>query len=246
MRKKRSSAPREPSGPSPKFRPLEAAMKARLAAEHAHERNDGTVATKKPPKSPPAARTDEPALAEDDRELLRQLMVGTVPLDARSQRIPRTASGLARREPAKVDPSFDPDAEARERLRALVEGTATFEVIDDGSRIEGRRADVDPRTLRRLRRGEHPVDGTLDLHGMTVVEARRAVERFLEARRRSHDRVLLVVHGKGAHSPRGQGILRGEIGAWLSDGPASRHVACFATAREEDGGSGAIYVMLRR
>jgi DNA-nicking Smr family endonuclease len=55
-----------------------------------------------------------------------------------------------------------------------------------------------------------------------------------------------VIHGKGAHSPQGAGVLRGEIGAWLSQGKASEHVAAFSTATAHDGGEGAVYVLLRR
>jgi DNA-nicking Smr family endonuclease len=44
----------------------------------------------------------------------------------------------------------------------------------------------------------------------------------------------------------GLGVLRGEISAWLSQGASSEHVAAFATARSGDGGSGAVYVLLRR
>ncbi len=50
---------------------------------------------------------------------------------------------------------------------------------------------------------------------------------------RDGDRVVLVVHGKGNHSPRGQAVLRGEIAAWLSQGRSARHVAAFATAPDD-------------
>ena len=55
-----------------------------------------------------------------------------------------------------------------------------------------------------------------------------------------------MIHGKGTHSPHGVGVLRGEIAAWLSQGPSSEHVAAFATASEAEGGEGAVYVLLRR
>ena len=60
------------------------------------------------------------------------------------------------------------------------------------------------------------------------------------------ERCVLVIHGKGEHSPDGIGVLRGEISAWLSQGAASEHVAAFATAARRDGGEGAVYVLLRR
>jgi DNA-nicking Smr family endonuclease len=54
------------------------------------------------------------------------------------------------------------------------------------------------------------------------------------------ERCVLVIHGKG------MGVLRGEIAAWLSQGKAKESVLAFATARQEDGGEGAVYVALRR
>lgn len=59
------------------------------------------------------------------------------------------------------------------------------------------------------------------------------------------ERCVLSIHGKGERGPSG-GVLRGEIAAWRSQGRAREHVAAFATAREEDGGEGAVYVALRR
>ncbi len=56
---------------------------------------------------------------------------------------------------------------------------------------------------------------------------------------------MLVIHGRGDHSPAGVGVLRGEIAAWLSQGRSSQHVAAFATAIADDGGDGALYVLLR-
>jgi DNA-nicking Smr family endonuclease len=81
---------------------------------------------------------------------------------------------------------------------------------------------------------------------MSTVEARKAIEQFIEKRRKDGDRVVRIVHGKGDHSPRGVSVLRGEIAAWLSQGPVKRHIAAFATAPPEDGGAGALLVLLMR
>jgi DNA-nicking Smr family endonuclease len=141
----------------------------------------------------------------------------------------------------------DTEAEAvHEHLRSLVDGQARFEVADDGKRVEGRRLDVPIEALRKLRRGLLPIDGRLDLHGMGVQEARAQLALFLRTMRVRGERCVLVIHGKGEHSPQGTGVLRGEIAAWLSQGPSSEHVAAFVTARSDDGGEGAVYVLLRR
>jgi DNA-nicking Smr family endonuclease len=91
-----------------------------------------------------------------------------------------------------------------------------------------------------------PVDDRLDLHGMGVAEARAQLELFLRTMCARGERCVLVIHGKGEHSPGRQAVLRGEIAAWLSQGTSSQHVAAFATSGASDGGEGAVYVLLRR
>ena len=81
---------------------------------------------------------------------------------------------------------------------------------------------------------------------MREAEAKTTLTKFLADKRARGERCVLVVHGKGVHSPGGHGVLRGEISAWLSQGRASEYVAAFATATDHDGGEGAIYVLFRR
>jgi DNA-nicking Smr family endonuclease len=196
------------------------------------------------PKGPPAT----PALPEDDHLNLHRMLSGVTPLDSKAKRIPRSQSAVPssnigeRHASAKRE---EEDAAAHAQLRALVEG-GRFEVDDDGRRVEGRRTGVPHEVLRKLRHGMFPIDARLDLHGLRAEEARDALERFLGAKRSKGERCVLVVHGKGEHSPGRQGILRGEMAAWLSQAHASIHVAAFATAGEEDGGEGAMYVLLVR
>ena len=92
-----------------------------------------------------------------------------------------------------------------------------------------------------------PIDGRLDLHGFGAEAARERLLEFLRTQRARGERCLLIIHGKGEHSTvPNNGVLRGEIAAWLSQGRAREHVAAFATARDDDGGEGAVYVALRR
>lgn len=229
-------------------------------------REPAKAAAKKPARSPGvqgAARADavEPARAgaaaeaeapssaapaSIEPESFAVYMAGVRALDGAAKRIPRTASAIERSPAQAGPPPPDPDAEARAKLRSLVTEGLRFEVSDDGDRLDGRRLDVDPRELRKLRRAQYAIDGRLDLHGMTAAEARAALEAFVRKRRAEGDRVLLVVHGKGNHSPRGMGVLRGEIAAWLSQGGAARHVAAFASAPDDEGGTGAVLVLLAR
>jgi DNA-nicking Smr family endonuclease len=218
------------------------------------KKKDDEKKTQPPPprKNPaPAAARATRAEPEDDAMLMHRLFAGVEPLDrSGGARVPRQKI----ERPASIEQQVKDgreaaraDAEAvHDHLRSLVEGRARFEVADDGERVEGRRVDLPPEALRRLRRGLVPVDGRLDLHGMGVAESRAQLELFLRTMRARGERCVLVIHGKGEHSPRGMAVLRGEISAWLSQGASSQHVAAFATSGLSDGGEGAVYVLLRR
>ena len=227
------------AGPFEALRPL----KERLTAEE--------KAGKKPqaqPSPPPAKPAGPP---EDEALLLHRLFAGVQPLDrSRGSRVAKqeiTRSLAVAEQSRRGQELAQQEADqVHEHLRSLVEGRARFEVADDGRRVEGRRVDLPMDALRRLRRGLLPIDAQLDLHGLGASLARTQLELFLRTTRARGERCVLVIHGKGEHSPNGVGALRGEIAAWLSQGPASEHVAAFSTADERDGGEGAVYVLLRR
>ncbi len=202
-----------------------------------------------------ARSSASPGMAEDESLSFHRMMSGVTPLDRSHGRVPKTGSALPPSESAELAAKRHADARTSEQreaeevhahLRALVEGAVRFEVEDDGRRVEGRRVDLPVEAVRRLRRGVVPIDARMDLHGLSVGDARGALETFLRDKRARGEKCVLVVHGKGDHSPRGQGVLRGEIAAWLSQGSASEHVAAFATATGDDGGEGAVYVLLRK
>jgi len=224
-------------------------FEALRALKHDLEKKEGDAAARKDVR-PPAPQPAAPAETEEDALSFHRLLAGVKPLDrSRAGRLPRerVEGATAAERAARGTETARAEAEAvHERLRALVEGAARFEVADDGEHVEGRRVDVPVGELRRLRRGMLPVDVRLDLHGMTVREAAARLEVFLRTARARGERCALVIHGKGRHSAGGVGVLRGEVAAWLSQGPCSMHVAAFATAREDDGGEGAMYVLVRR
>jgi len=102
---------------------------------------------------------------------------------------------------------------------------------------------VQNRVLRKLRRGQFTVQAVLDLHGATQPEARRAVGQFL-ADAVAHDlHCVRIIHGKGYRSgPRGP-VLKTAVARWLAK---RADVLAYCSARPVDGGSGAVYVLLRR
>jgi DNA-nicking Smr family endonuclease len=85
---------------------------------------------------------------------------------------------------------------------------------------------------------------TLDLHRHDAESARRRVLRFVAEERAKRRDVVLVVVGRGRHSPGGHAVLRTEIVDWLTTLPAAEHVLAFRTAPREHGGSGGVLVLL--
>ena len=143
-------------------------------------------------------------------------------------------------------PPVSEEAETLAALSELVAGTAHFDVTDTPEYVEGAVHGLDPRLLRRLRRGDFAWQGFLDLHGLTAAEARPAVVAFVVESLRAGRRCVLIVHGRGRNSKDQTPVLKGRVVEWLSRGSTGRAVLAFATARPHDGGPGALYVLLRR
>jgi DNA-nicking Smr family endonuclease len=104
------------------------------------------------------------------------------------------------------------------------------------------RSGVRDQVMRKLRRGLYPVDDELDLHGSTQAAARMQLADFLAASRDAGHRCVRVIHGKGYRSGGRGPVLKVAVDLWLR-----RHfdVMAFASAKAIDGGTGAVYVLLR-
>ena len=115
--------------------------------------------------------------------------------------------------------------------------------VESGDELGYRRDGTSEAVLRRLRRGEYAIRDEIDLHGMTQDEARSALGAFLaEAILHGH-RCVRIIHGKGRGSGNRGPVLKSAVNRWLRRHAA---VAAFCSARRNDGGTGALYVLLSR
>jgi DNA-nicking Smr family endonuclease len=104
---------------------------------------------------------------------------------------------------------------------------------------------LDEPTLDRLAKGRLPIEGRVDLHGMRQDEAYSLLFSFLHRAHAGGIRYVLIITGKGSSSG-GDGVLRRAVPAWLST-PAFRPlVSSHDHAARNHGGSGALYIRLRR
>ena len=103
---------------------------------------------------------------------------------------------------------------------------------------------------RRVRRGRTAFESRLDLHGLTVDQARAALAPFIERERAKGARCVLVITGKGEpalrrYSHEQPGILRRMLPMWLSAPDIRPHISGYAPAHQRHGGAGAWYVFLK-
>lgn len=110
--------------------------------------------------------------------------------------------------------------------------------------ITGRRPSAHASILHALEDPRLEVEAEVDLHGLTSREAVREVQRFLRECQRRGERMVVVIVGKGLHSPGGKGTLRDQVISMLSQGAAARFVLGFRTAPQRLGGTGALVVRL--
>jgi DNA-nicking Smr family endonuclease len=180
-----------------------------------------------------------PQSGQDEEALLREAFDGVRPMEGNGRERITV-------EPPTVRNIVSEDAEVLAQLSDLVAGQGTFELTETEEYLEGARVGLDPRLVSRLRRGDFSMQGHIDLHGMTQVDAKQALTEFILESVHNGRRAVLVVHGRGLRSPGGRPVLKHATAQWLSHGIIGGYVLAFATARTYDGGAGAVWVLLRR
>jgi DNA-nicking Smr family endonuclease len=180
-------------------------------------------------------RQAEPARATDE-EILQREMAGVRRL------------GPNVRKPSQAPPldSFKlPLAEKVEiELAGLLRHLESFDPYRDESMM-GLSPGVSACVLHKLTRGEFSIQAYLDLHGLTVDEARQAVRDFLQSSTTKGYRCVLIIHGKGRNSRDDVPVLKEKVRSWLSRGSIGKRVLAFSPARGCDGGGGAVTVLLK-
>ncbi|OGU15838.1 MAG: hypothetical protein A2076_14660 [Geobacteraceae bacterium GWC2_53_11] len=141
---------------------------------------------------------------------------------------------------------------AEEELHVIEEGAFLEEIgrlkLDtkfvDSVPDEGELQSLSGNRLRQVKRGIVTVNYQLDLHGLTREEALEALPRFIRSAQMKEQKAVLLITGKGHHSPE-EPVLHQAVASWLRDaGKAS--VLEFAPAPRDMGGSGAYVVFLRQ
>lgn len=134
-------------------------------------------------------------------------------------------------------------ADERAVLGELLRPVSDWETrLESGEALTFLRQGLPRDVLRKLRRGHWVVQGVLDLHGHRSEEARLALGQFLAAALQRDYRCVRIIHGKGLGSARREPVLKGKVKRFLQQ---REEVMAFCEARNVDGGSGAVLVLLK-
>jgi DNA-nicking Smr family endonuclease len=174
-------------------------------------------------------------VTDEDKEAFRKAMSGAKPLKA-DDRVP----------------ADKPKPRPRARFRRADESAVLAESLEDdidtiehhsGGALRFQRQHVGRRTMRKLTRGGYSVQAEIDLHGMTLEEAKPRLRDFIQYNAEQDRLCVRVVHGKGLGSgERGPVLKSAAVNAWLRRWD---NVIAFVSTRQVDGGTGAIYVLLQ-
>jgi DNA-nicking Smr family endonuclease len=174
----------------------------------------------------------KPKPSAEDVELFRKTVGKVKPLRLEGA-VPATGRRKGRARAARVD--------RLALLEASVTGAVAEPMVGRGDELAHRRPGVPASVLRRLRRGEFRVEGELDLHGLTAAQAQQVLSAFLASALARHATCVRIIHGKGLRSGQRGPVLKNTVSSVLRRTPA---VAAYVSARPEDGGTGAVLVLL--
>jgi len=180
-------------------------------------------------------KTRKPAISPDDAELFRASVSDVVPLPARDR------TELERPLPQPIPAQRMRDD--RETLKDSLSHQLPWDAgMETGEELNYLRHGVGAQTMRKLRRGYWVIQDELDLHGLTVEEARQLLAEFLNQCGRRGLRCLRIIHGKGLRSLNREPVLKRKVAGWLMQ---REDILAFCQARQADGGSGAVVVLLK-
>jgi DNA-nicking Smr family endonuclease len=181
------------------------------------------------------SRPRKPAARPDEVELFRASMSGVTPLPSHD-----------RAQHARPLPQPIPAQRQRDDRKALQDSLSHRNPWDAGMETGEElcylRNGVGAQVLRKLRRAHWVIQDELDLHGLTVDEARELLVGFLNQCIRRGLRCVRVIHGKGLRSKNREPVLKRKVAGWLMQ---REEILAYCQARQVDGGSGAVVVLLK-
>ena len=168
----------------------------------------------------------------DDARLFREAVRDVKPIE-KERRVARPRAPEPRARFTRAD--------RQAVLQESLAGGTDDPTLAAGDELAFHRAGLQSPVLRKLRRGQYRVQAELDLHGLNVAEAKQVLREFLVDSLHGQLRCVRIIHGKGLRSGHRGPVLKSAVSAVLRRTAA---VVAYVSARQVDGGTGAVYVLL--
>ena len=167
-------------------------------------------------------------MSDDDNDLFSKAMQGVKTLSSDRANLKAKPSTIKKR---------------NEVVENKIADTLSDEFITEcDDFLEFMRPGIQKSYLKQIRNGKIEIEDHLDLHGYRRDDARKTLLNFLEHAQQESLKLVRIVHGKGYHSDESQPVLKAMLNKWLQSIP---EVLAFVSAIPRDGGTGAVYVLLK-
>ena len=127
-------------------------------------------------------------------------------------------------------------------IEELIVSPSEQEDMQAGDSLSYVRAGIQKQVFRKLKRGQYSIEAELDLHGLTRLEAQQQLNEFVNECRSFGLRCVRIIHGKGYGSSNQGPVIKPLVNQWLQ---RRDEILAFCSARPADGGTGAVYVLLK-
>jgi len=174
----------------------------------------------------------KPTTSKDDTDLFLEMMEGVKPLPQN-----------------KIDPDSAPKKARQKRIQSTQKNPSAFgeseytPPVAADAVLSFTRGGVQQKILSKLKKGQFPIERKIDLHGSNINEAGAKLQQAIEEAINSQQRCVLVIHGRGKGSFDNKPAIKTHVNQWLRN---SIDVLAFCSALPKDGGTGAVYILLKR
>ncbi|MGC1182175.1 Smr/MutS family protein [Legionella sp.] len=174
-------------------------------------------------------------ISDEDKALFRNHMRSVKPLNEKTKRVKTATPPPTTTFKRPVNPLAEEQVDyfLSDVIKETVLSHTTLSYAQSG---------LTNQRFKALKNGQIPWEGRLDLHGFKSEKARDALCQFIRIQAENNKRSLLIIHGKGGHEG-APPVIKNLVNRWL---PQLENVLAFHSALPKDGGTGAVYVLLKR
>jgi DNA-nicking Smr family endonuclease len=176
---------------------------------------------------------------DDDNDTFAQAIQGVTPL--KQDKVDLRSKGSMKK---NADKAYHRDQAVQDTMQ-VADGLSSesVDIVESDQALNFAANGVQLKLIKRLQKGHLPWEQGIDLHGLSIDEARNQLSHFIRSCFYQHCQSVLVIHGKAYSQSGSMPLLKSYTNDWLRQLP---EVLAFSSAQAKDGGTGAVYVLLKR